>query len=55
MLGKSRKGRRQKAEGRRQKAEEPTPNPSQEGDRTASTLQLPTLQLPTPQLPTPNS
>ncbi|MEM9212759.1 MAG: amino acid adenylation domain-containing protein [Cyanobacteria bacterium P01_F01_bin.150] len=39
-----------KAEGRRQKAEgQPTPNPSQEGDRTSSTPQLP--NSPTPQLP----
>ncbi|MEM9212769.1 MAG: SDR family NAD(P)-dependent oxidoreductase [Cyanobacteria bacterium P01_F01_bin.150] len=39
---------RQKAEGRRQKAEEPTPNLSQEGDRSAPTPQHPnssTLQL----------
>ncbi|MEM9212761.1 MAG: amino acid adenylation domain-containing protein [Cyanobacteria bacterium P01_F01_bin.150] len=37
-----------KAEGRRQKAEKPTPNPSQEGDRTSPTPQLP--NSPTPQL-----
>ncbi|MEM9218205.1 MAG: cyclic nucleotide-binding domain-containing protein [Cyanobacteria bacterium P01_F01_bin.150] len=38
-------GRRQKAEikaeGRRQKAEEPTPSPSEEGDRSSATLQIP--------------
>ncbi|MEM9212763.1 MAG: beta-ketoacyl synthase N-terminal-like domain-containing protein [Cyanobacteria bacterium P01_F01_bin.150] len=39
----------QKAEGRRQKAEEPTPNSSQEGDRSGATPQLP--NSPTPQLP----
>ncbi|MEM9216083.1 MAG: hypothetical protein AAGD25_17270 [Cyanobacteria bacterium P01_F01_bin.150] len=36
------------SEGRRQKAEEPTPNPSQEGDRTTHLLNSPTLQLPNP-------
>ncbi|MEM9215806.1 MAG: glycoside hydrolase family 3 N-terminal domain-containing protein [Cyanobacteria bacterium P01_F01_bin.150] len=34
-----------KAEGRRQKAEEPTPSPSQEGDRTAPTPQRPNALL----------
>ncbi|MEM9215002.1 MAG: precorrin-3B C(17)-methyltransferase [Cyanobacteria bacterium P01_F01_bin.150] len=35
---------RQKAEGRRQKAEEPTPSPSQEGDRTIPTPQPSKIQ-----------
>ncbi|MEM9214497.1 MAG: M48 family metalloprotease [Cyanobacteria bacterium P01_F01_bin.150] len=40
-----------KAEGRRQKAEEPTPSPSQEGDRTSSNSPTPQLSnSPTPQL-----
>ncbi|MEM9220264.1 MAG: glycosyltransferase [Cyanobacteria bacterium P01_F01_bin.150] len=50
-------GRRQKTEGRRQfvlseaegKIEEPTPSPSQEGDRTGQTPKLPNSQ--TPKLP----
>ncbi|MEM9216958.1 MAG: DNA mismatch repair protein MutS [Cyanobacteria bacterium P01_F01_bin.150] len=45
-----------KAEGRRQKAEEPTPNPSQEGERTALTPQLSNSLTPQlPNSPTPNA